>query len=182
MIMHVFVISHSRPNHLIGLLYRPTYNVFLVLQLNLCRIKLCPWLKVKPWWELATGWWDESDDTALSGTGFGIRALAIWGEHARSRSRPPPPTPQLPPLPPPHTHKHTALHLYESQWKHILLLWNWNTKVYLVLCYTTITKHVFMVIFSWLYRPPCHWWIKFIFCTNIQALAQRIGDRHLYFY
>ena len=93
----------------------------------------------------------------------------------------PPPTPPPRP-PPPHTHKHTALHLYESQWKHILLLWNWNTKVYLVICYTTITKHVFMGFFSWLYRPPCHWWIKFIFCTNIQALAQRIGDRHLFFY
>ena len=32
-----------------------TYNVFLVLQLNLCRIKLCPWLK--PWWELASICW-----------------------------------------------------------------------------------------------------------------------------
>ena len=146
----------------------------LITYFSYCRIKFCPWLKVKLWWELATGWWDESDDTALSGTGFGIRALAIWGEHTRSRSRPPP---QLP-----HPHKNTALHLYESQWKHNLLLWNWNTKVYLVIWYTTITKHVFMGFFSWLYRPPCHWWIIFIFCTNIQALGQRIGDGHLFFY
>ena len=89
-----------------------------------------------------------------TGTGFGIWALAIWGKHAWSRSRNPPP----PPLPT-HTQHCISMSCKDN------IFWNWNNKVYLGICYTTITEKNF--VFSRLYRPICHWWIKFIFCKII---------------
>ena len=83
-----------------------TYNLFVVLQLNLCKFKLCHWLKWNEmkWnesgfrpplctyrlnWPRKTswGWWDDWDDTVLQIQDSKFDPWRSEAEHATSRSR-----------------------------------------------------------------------------------------------
>ena len=137
-----------------------TYNLFLVLLLNLCRFNSCPFLK--PWWELACICW------YLRCWFFEFllfhSPITFWSEAntpGLGHGNPPPPQTPSPP-PPPHTQHCLSMSCKGN------IFWNWNNKVYLVICYTTITK---TNVFSWLYRPICHWLLKFIFFKIIWSLT-----------
>ena len=115
-----------------------TYNLFLVLLLNLCRFNSCPCLK--PWWELACICW------YLRCWFFEFllfhSPIIFWSEAntpGLGHGNPPPNSPPLSPTPPP-PHPHTQ-HCISMSCKETYFETG-TTK-----CYTTITKTNFLFFF-----------------------------------